>query len=306
MLHRTAMSDFHFIIYYAFVDLPLILHLYTKYTAMTNKEILNANLLDIVFENRNKEYGAYALRKGYHNHMLIALGTGLSVILLLIFITGFGKNESSSITKPDDREGIIIKSYELLKVPDPPKEKEVVKQKPVIKTAAVKFISNIKIAKEVTTPPMAAVSDMEGKNIAEKDLEGKKADGTVQIPSEPETKTGNGNLVSKEPKTEDFIVQERNPEFPGGAGALKMFLSSYLSTPENLDPGEKKVVKIRFRVDKDGSVNTFEIVTSGGKEFDNEVVRVCKKMPRWVPAIQNGINVPVNYVLPVTFIGAEE
>jgi protein TonB len=59
-------------------------------------------------------------------------------------------------------------------------------------------------------------------------------------------------------------------------------------------------------VDKDGSVNTFEIVTSGGREFDNEVVRVCKKMPRWIPALQNGINVPVSYVLPVTFIGVEQ
>jgi periplasmic protein TonB len=65
-------------------------------------------------------------------------------------------------------------------------------------------------------------------------------------------------------------------------------------------------VQIKVKVDKDGAVNTFEIVTSGGSEFDREVVRVCKKMPRWTPAVQNGINVPVNYVLPVTFIGTEE
>ena len=52
--------------------------------------------------------------------------------------------------------------------------------------------------------------------------------------------------------------------------------------------------------------NKFEIVTSGGLKFDNEVVRVVKKMPKWIPALQNGINVPVNYLLPVTFIGVEE
>ena len=69
---------------------------------------------------------------------------------------------------------------------------------------------------------------------------------------------------------------------------------------------EKKVVRIKFKVNADGSINTFEIVTSGGLKFDNEVVRVMKKMPKWVPALQNGINVPVNYVLPVTFIGVEE
>ena len=75
---------------------------------------------------------------------------------------------------------------------------------------------------------------------------------------------------------------------------------------ENLGKDEKKVVKIKFKIDTDGSINTLEIVTSGGLKFDNEVVRVMKKMPKWVPALQNGINVPVNYMLPVTFIGVEE
>ena len=68
----------------------------------------------------------------------------------------------------------------------------------------------------------------------------------------------------------------------------------------------KRVLKIKFKIDTDGSINTLEIVTSGGLKFDNEVVRVMKKMPKWVPALQNGINVPVNYMLPVTFIGVEE
>jgi len=67
-----------------------------------------------------------------------------------------------------------------------------------------------------------------------------------------------------------------------------------------------RTVQIRFKVDKDGMVSTLEILASGGSEFDNEVARVCKKMPRWNPAIQNGINVPVSYVLPVTFIGVEQ
>ena len=104
----------------------------------------------------------------------------------------------------------------------------------------------------------------------------------------------------------EFHAIEKQPEFPGGPEALKRFLAKNLSTPEDLEDGEKKIVQIRFKVDKDGAVNTFEIITSGGNEFDNEVVRVCKKMPRWTPALQNGINVPVSYVLPVTFIGVEQ
>jgi len=83
-------------------------------------------------------------------------------------------------------------------------------------------------------------------------------------------------------------------------------LASNLTTPSGLEDGEKRRVEIRFNVDKDGVVNTFKVIASGGDEFDNEVVRVCKRMPRWTPAFQNGVYVPVNYVLPVTFIGVEQ
>jgi len=272
---------------------------------MTNKEILQANLLNIIFENRNKEYGAYVLRKGYNKRMLTALGAGMSVILLLILINGFSKNENLVSDSAGVREGIIIKSYLLPKEPVQPKEKDVVKQKPVIKTASRKYISNIKIVKEVKSA-MAAMNDMDGKNIDDVDLDGKKTDGSAQLPIEPEFKPVVNDIVPAEPKTREFIIQERDPEFPGGPAALKMFLSKYLGIPGSLEAGDKKIVKIRFKVDKDGSVNSFEIASSGGKDFDNEVIRVCNKMPRWMPAIQNGINVPVSYVLPVTFIGVEE
>ena len=276
---------------------------------MTNKEILQANLIDIIFENRNKGYGAYALRKDYNTRLLTSLGAGMSVILFLVFINLFGKSGQSSSIIQQDKEVVNIKEVELLK--DKPKEqpikpKEAVKQKPDIpKVAAVKF----------TTPPeikdddkvkdkMTAISDMDGKKISDKPGDGIIDDGTAkQIEKQV---AGAGDGIPATPKQPDFVIQERNPEFPGGTEALKRFLSKNLSTPDELEAGEKKVVQIRFKVDKDGTVTSFEIVISGGNEFDREVVRVCKKMPRWTPAIQNGINVPVSYVLPVTFIGLEE
>ena len=292
------------------MDFGHLLHLIIKHTAMTNKEILQSDLLDIIFENRNKVYGAYSIRKGYNNRMLTALGAGMSVILLLIFINGLGNKQESTLTVPQDKNEILVREIEILK--DKPKEpeqpKEVAKQKPVEpKVAAVKF----------TTPPeikdddkvkdkMVAIADMGDKKIADKPSDGIKDNGTVRLTEKPVTEPGNGNGTVTEPKQPDFIVQEKDPEFPGGTEALKRFLGKNLNTPDALEAGGRKVVQIKFKVDKDGSVTSFEIVTSGGSEFDREVVRVCKKMPRWTPAIQNGINVPVSYVLPVTFIGLEE
>jgi protein TonB len=153
---------------------------------------------------------------------------------------------------------------------------------------------------------MVAVKELDGKEISTKTTVGKEADQTVVILKEPVMETGNGTTNHSGPSQPAFVIEEKDPQFPGGPDALKQFLARNLQTPGDLENGEKKVVRIKFKVDKDGFVNTFEIVTSGGNELDMEVVRVCKKMPRWVPAIQNGMNVPINYVLPVTFIGAEQ
>ncbi len=277
---------------------------------MTNNEIMQANLLDIIFENRNKEYGAYALRSGYNNRLYAALGAGLSGIVLLIFINSFNR-KAASVYVPDYKEGIVIKEYKMpeeIKQPEKPKVKEVVKVKtvvaikPVIKIAEIKFTTP-KIT-ETAKNPIPPVDGMEGKIISDKTKEGTTDNGTVKLPANPPTdNTGNGNAGPAVPE-KDFIVEEKNPEFPGGQEALSKFLSRYLITPGTLEEGEKKVVRVKFKVDKDGSVNSFEIMTSGGNEFDNEVVRVCRKMPKWIPAIQNGTKVPVSYLLPVTFIGS--
>ena len=274
---------------------------------MTTNEILKADVLDILFENRNKDYGAYALRKGYNNRLFLALALGLSVILVFVLINVI--NTKKAVTNTDirkQRDEVVIRTVQLPqdKPKEPEKPKEMAKPKAVPKVAQVKF-TNPKITEDIKVKePLPPVEDLSGKQTSTQNTAGIPDDGKVKLVEKPVENTGNGHAGPTQPLS-DFMVQERDPEFPGGTEALKRFLSRYLSTPDVLEAGEKKVVKIKFKVDKDGSVNTFEIVTSGGDEFDSEVLRVVKKMPRWVPAVQNGINVPVSYVLPVTFIGME-
>jgi len=145
---------------------------------------------------------------------------------------------------------------------------------------------------------------LDDKQIGTENIEGKKDIGIAGI-EKAATTTGNGQVEILKPAG-TFIPDERDPEFPGGPEALKRFLAHNLNTPDELEAGEKKMVQVRFVVDKEGNVFIQEIVNSGGNEFDREVIRVCKKMPRWKPAIQNGVNVSVSYVLPVTFIGVEQ
>ena len=283
-------------------------HLIIKHTIMTNNEILQANLLDIIFENRNKDYGAYALRKGYNTRLLAALGAGLFLLLSVIFFNKINGTKKSETAVVDKGKGIVIRQIEMPKdiIKEPEKPKVLKTQQPAPKIAAVKFTTPKIKEDDKVKETLAAVNTMNDKIISTENIEGKPDDGTVKVNPQPVENNGTGDGGPSQPKEPDFIVQERDPEFPGGPEALRRFLGKNLATPDELVAGEKKVVRIRFKVDKDGSVNTFEIETSGGNQFDNEVVRVCKRMPKWTPAIQNGINVPVNYVLPVTFIGVEQ
>lgn len=273
---------------------------------MTNNEILNADILDILFEKRNKDYGAYALRKSYDKRLLTALCTGLA-LMAAITAAGFLRAPEKSISTPLKKDSIIIREYVVppKKVEKPAEVRKATQPKAVVKTAKAKLTNLIDIKKdELVKTAVTPVADLSGKTPGDQNQGGKPADGTVEPVDIPVSDNNNGGGSPKEPEV-NFVAQERSAEFPGGPEALTRYLSKNLRTPGDLAEGEKKEVKVRFRVDADGMVNGFEIVSSGGPEFDKEVLRVCKKMPRWTPALQNGINVPVNYMIPVTFIGAE-
>ncbi|MGH2552427.1 MAG: energy transducer TonB [Chitinophagaceae bacterium] len=275
---------------------------------MTHSVILIADMLDIIFEHRNKDYGAYALRRGYNLRLLTAIGAAFAFILLFIFIEISGKkNVTATPLGKNDR---TMKFTEVKLQIDKIKKEEKIKEtnKSVKNVTSKKYVSTIEIKQDdQVKETLPEVSSLAGKEISDQSKEGIKDQGISRDKDKhEETGAGNTTVVSNEKTQPDFIANEKDPEFPGGSEALKRFLAKNLSTPSDLEIGEKNTVYIRFKVDIDGTVNTFEIITSGGKDFDNEVIRVCKKMPRWKPAIQNGINVSVRYVLPVTFIGVEQ
>ncbi len=96
-------------------------------------------------------------------------------------------------------------------------------------------------------------------------------------------------------------VTSRIAAFPGGTQAWQNFIRENLRVPDNLPAGEKKTVVVRFKVNTDGSITGHEIVESAGKVYDAEVLRVLKKMPNWIPEIQNGQPVAISFKLPITF-----
>ena len=95
------------------------------------------------------------------------------------------------------------------------------------------------------------------------------------------------------------------PSFPGGMDALHSFLQMNLQNPKDMEPGELVNVTLRFVVNYDGKLKSFEVLQDGGEVFNQEVIRVLKKMPQWKPGLSNGEKVSVYYNIPVKFIPAE-
>lgn len=271
---------------------------------MTSNEILKADVLDILFENRNKQYGAYALRKYYNNRLAVALGISMAAVFLgaLLIQRASGGGAILEDAKPD---APVVKLIDFIEEPKQPVAPPPPPKPQVRPIASQTYVNNIEIVAEVdpqdVVPDMAVLQDRQIGSVTQ-DGDAPTQSRTIEPQPAPAVE-GKGH--SEEPAKE-FVAVERQPEFPGGVQAWTAFLGRYLRMPEELGAGEKRTVQVRFSVGADGSIAHFEVVKSGGAAFDQEVVRVLKKMPKWKPALQNGQPIAVTFTQPVTFQALEE
>jgi protein TonB len=269
---------------------------------MTSNEILKADMLDILFDNRNKQYGAYVLRKYYPSRLVKALVISMSsALLFFLFIrtTGSGPGRYSS-----PKDDVKITQVELPKtdIKTPlPQERPRSPQPPAALQKLITRIEIVPVDKRLTET-IPSIEDLTKNTV-----------GLVNSPGLPGDLSGTsakttalGDRPVFDEGTSKELPVQREPEFPGGMQAWISFLSRNLRMPDDLDPGGKKMVMIRFQVGIDGSISQFEIMQSGGSYCDNEVIRVLKKMPKWKPAMQNGHSIARYFTQPVTFVGQEE
>jgi protein TonB len=271
---------------------------------MTNKEILQASLLDIIFENRNKSYGAYALRNEYDKRLIKSLGIGLGIVLTVVLLNFLKSSAVANDPFPQPNDGYVVSVVEMEqeKQPEPEKEKPVEKKAAQIDFQTLKIVDDNKV-----TQKLADNSDANDKVISNINTSGP-PDINPFVATPGESGDGVGKKADPQPEetTPPVKIYQRDPQFPGGFEALSEFLRKNLSSPEELEVGEKRIVKVRFIVGRDGTITDITVLESPGREFDKEVSRVVRRMPKWEPAIQNDITVAVGYVLPVTFMGVEE
>jgi protein TonB len=271
---------------------------------MNSNAILKSDVLDIIFENRNKSYGAYTLRKFYNNRLYKALGATLLLVIALCGLSLLKKEKVVQDYLIADKEVVILKPPAA--IPEKPKEPKA-EPKPLAPktttpaTPTQVLASNIKITNNPSAPEIKDFDD--SKAIGSENKKGVPGipEPIIKVPEGPAVIVTPAPVIDKITPTASAEVM---PEYPGGIAALRKFLEKNLSNPEELEEGKEVSVRIRFIVGYDGVIKGFETVQDGGRAFNNEVVRVLKKMQPWIPGKTQGENVSVYYTIPVKFTAA--
>ncbi|MBN8858480.1 MAG: TonB family protein [Sphingobacteriales bacterium] len=267
---------------------------------MKPENILQSDLLDILFENRNKAYGAYYIRRHYQGYLWKAMVIALGMIALIIFIARIQKQEkpplSFTISSP-----VAVQPVPIADILFPPPL-----QKPVARnTAATEKWSTLKIVPPdaPVEQPVPDIADLTDEKISVTTTKG--VPGDITAPEENTGPTATGGIAAPSiPEVHtapyDNSAVDESAEFPGGLKAMLRFLQRNLQNPEK-EMAAPVRVRVQFIVDETGTVGNFKIIQSGGEIFDREVLQTLKKMPRWKPAVKNGRQVPVYFVQPITF-----
>ncbi len=245
-------------------------------------DLLGRKWLDIVFEGRNKSYGAYDLRKRNMSTNLKALGIG-AVVFALAVATPKIADFISSVTAAND-EGLHDRIVAIKLPPKDDKPKEDLKPPPPPKPRedVVKFVKPEVARKEDVTEEPPKVEDIKDKNLGKENLEGDK---NAPLPEGP---VGNGppSDVTEDESIHDSAGLEVQPGFPGGMPKWYSFLRTNFSPPD--EPGLKGKVVVSFVVEKDGSLTDIKVLKDIGYGSGREAERVLRKGPKWTPAEQNG------------------
>ncbi len=267
-----------------------------------NIDINSKEWCEIVFEGKNKEYGAYVLRKLSDRRHTKAL-----VIVSILFVTAILLPGVIKTVLPEKKQRMVeVTSLADLKVeqnrpkeeqpvitaPPPPSLKSSIKfTPPVIKPdEEVKEEEEIKTQETLSETKVAiSIADVKGTDETH-GIDVAELDANKEITQEPE-------------ENQVFYIVEQMPEFPGGEEALRKFIAKEIQYPvvaqEN---GIQGRVYVSFVVDVDGSITQAKITRGVDPALDREALRVVNSLPRWNPGKQRGKPVKVSYTVPINFV----
>ena len=279
---------------------------------MAKIDLYDPKWVDMVFAGKNKEYGAYQLRKGTSGRNIKAL---LILVIAAALVGGFLAWKVIEQKKAEEQQA-YMEAMELAKLQQQAKKEEKKKEQVKPKIEPKKEIPVARETQKFTAPVIkkdelvkeenqvkqmdkldekVAVGTENKAGVKDRTVEAVRSEIAVAAPPPPPA-------PKPEVATKVFDVVEEMPSFPGGNAALMSYLNSNTKYPvvaqEN---GVQGRVIISFVVERDGSISDVKVARSVDPSLDREAQRVVKSMPRWTPGKQNGQTVRVKYTVPVVF-----
>ncbi|WP_298642578.1 energy transducer TonB [uncultured Prevotella sp.] len=275
---------------------------------MAKIDLISNEWADIVFQGRNKVYGAYQLRRGTGKRNIWSMVFVAAVAAVAYLgLAAYNSYQAAQKTKFEaEMEASLIETKKQAKVEkktEAPKVEQVQKVEKVKSSIAftppvIKKDSEVKPEEEMKTQDELKETKTA---IGAFDVKGNdEAGGTVLKAVE--------EIATPEPPKQEaeqdkvFDVVEQQPQYPGGMGALNHWLGSNIKYPVMAaENGIEGRVVVQFVVERDGSVSGVHVVRGVDPSLDKEATRVVSAMPKWIPGKQNGSAVRVKYTVPVTF-----
>lgn len=260
---------------------------------------------EIVFEHKNKAYGAFELRKSLERHQFIAFIISSSLLLLIvggIYFAGLSSPiELVKLKDPLINERVLEYIFE--EKPDLQEETSGQEKSDAGRNNLEKEdLVMVPVKEPLKNDDQAVENSAIDSSAFNKNGEGKSGEVIPGNGNGNEKGMGNTDGSSNSTSSDIMDVAEVNPEFPGGIDKMYAYLSNNLRYPSYLR--ERRVsgtVFVSFVINNKGDINQVEILKTPDDGFNEEVIRVINKMPRWNPGIQAGKPVSVRFRMPIKF-----
>ena len=272
---------------------------------MDSKLAAKASLDDIVFEGRNKAYGAYLLRKLYNSHI-----TKAAIIATILFLLFVSIPLIAKLVEGEEEEEVVERIVtevdlappppidEATPPPPPPPPPDLPPPPPPVR-ATVKYTPPV-VKRDNEVVEEEEIPDVEV--LEEVDAGVKTVEGDPNAPLDLGEIDGTSDVVAEVVEEKPYTYVEQMPEFPGGETEMLKYLAKNIRYPAAAQrAGVEGLVVLSFVVSRTGEISEIQVVKNLGAGTDEEAMRVVKTMPKWTPGKQNGRAVPVRYTLPVRF-----
>ena len=275
---------------------------------MAKIDLISNEWADLVFQGRNKVYGAYQLRRGTSKRNIVSMifVAAVAAVAYLGLAAYNSYQEAQKAKFEAEMEASLL---------DAKKEAKVEKKTETPKVEQVQKVEKVKSSIAFTPPVIKKDSEVkpeEEMKTQDELKETKTAIGAFDVKGNDESggtvlKAVEEIATPEPPKQEAeqnkvFDVVEQQPQFPGGMGALNQWLGSNIKYPAMAaENGIEGRVIVQFVVERDGSITDVKVVRGVDPSLDKEASRVVRAMPRWIPGKQNGSAVRVKYNVPVAF-----